>query len=121
MMISARYLAFRSQTSVSRFYGMHEIEEKRGPGLPRKTDNITDNNIIIFSELNNYEKIKYLISKINNYLFNFRGKYLIIFLIIIIIIIFPIGIFIGRRTFIIDDYTFPQYSYITKFSHLHKS
>jgi len=100
---------------------MHEIEEKRGPGRPRKTDNITDNNIIIFSELNNYEKIKYLISKINNYLFNFRGKYLIIFLIIIIIIIFPIGIFVGRRTFIIDDYMSPQYSYTNKISQLRRT
>ncbi len=95
--------------------------EKRGPGRPRKPENIIENNIIIFSELNNYEKIKYLISQLNNYLINFRGKYLIIFLIIIIIIIFPIGIFIGRRTFIIDDYMSPQYSYTSKISQLRRS
>ncbi len=56
------------------------VTEKRGPGRPRKPD---PENIIIFSELSIFGKIKYLIfiikSKINNYFSKNKIKYLIIF------------------------------------------
>ncbi len=98
------------------------VTEKRGPGRPPKP---RENNIIIFSELSKLGKIKYLIStakqKIINYLSRHHIKLLNIIWIIIIIFVFPTGIFLGRKTYVIDDYTNPKYSYMEKVRHLHKT
>jgi len=93
------------------------MTHKRRPGRPKKQSipEINWNNSTIS------EKIIIIKWKINNYFSAYRNKIIIIFWLSIIIITLPVGIFIGRKTYAIDDYMSPKYSYMEKIGHLHKS
>lgn len=97
---------------------MTENETRRGPGRPPKTEIINDNNSINYLELSILEKIKFLINVLKQKIKYFSTK---IIPVIILIIIFTIGIFLGRNSYVIDDYTGPKHSYMERIRVLHRS